>query len=83
MLGQIEGQRRRAQLRMRWLGSIIDSTHKNLSNLQETVKDRGAWGAAVCGDAKSRTQLNNKQTLYRSHCNSWISMKYKYVTMQP
>ena len=84
-LGKIEGKRRRAQQRMRRLESITDSTHKNLSKLQEIeiVKDRGAWYAAVCGDAKSWAGLNNKQMLYRGHRDSWISMKYKYVTMQP
>ena len=40
MLGKIEGMRRRGQQRMRWLDSITDS--KNLSKLQEIVKDREA-----------------------------------------
>ena len=44
---------------MRWLDSIIDSTDMNLSKLQEIVKDRGAWLAAVHGVTKSRTQLSN------------------------
>ena len=55
MLGKIEGTRRRRQLRMRWLGSIIDSTDRNLSKLWETVKDRGGWHAAVYVDAESQT----------------------------
>ena len=42
MLGKIEGKRRRAQQRMRWLDSITDSMDLNLSKLQEIVKDRGA-----------------------------------------
>ena len=54
MLGKTEGKRRRGQPRMRWL----DSTDMNLSKLQETVKDRGAWHAADHGVPKSRTQLN-------------------------
>ena len=44
---------------MRWLHSITDSTDKNLSKLWKTVKNREAWGAAVHGVAKIRTQLSN------------------------
>ena len=55
MLGKTEGKRRRGRQRMRWLDSIIDSVDMNVSKLQETVKDREAWRAAVRGVAKSRT----------------------------
>ena len=48
-LGKIEGRRRRRQQRMRWLESVTDSMDMSLSKLQETVKDRGAWHAAVHG----------------------------------
>ena len=47
MLGKIEGKRRRGRQNMRWLVNITDSMDMNLSKLQETVKDRGDWHAAV------------------------------------
>ena len=57
MLGKIEGRRRRGPQRVRWLDGIIDSMGMNLSKLQEMVKDRGAWCAAVHGVTKSQIQL--------------------------
>jgi len=59
MLGKIEGKRRREQQRMRWLDSITDLMDMSLNKLQEIVKERGAWHAAVSGGSKSRTQLSN------------------------
>ena len=48
MLGKIESRNRRGLQRMRLLGGITDSMDMSLSKIQEMVKNREAWRAAVC-----------------------------------
>ena len=59
MLRKIECGSRSAQQRMGWLGGITDSMDMSLSKLQEMVKDRDAWRAAVHEVTKSRTGLSD------------------------
>ena len=59
MLRKIEGRRRRGHQRMRWLNSLTDAINKKLGKLQQMVRDREAWRAAVHGVAKSWTRLSD------------------------
>ena len=49
---------------MRWLDGITDSTDMSLSKLQEMVKDREVWRAAVHGITKNQTQLSEQNKRY-------------------
>ena len=60
------GDRRRVWQRLRQLDDITDSIDMSLNKLQETVKDREAWGAAVHGVTKSWTRLSDWTTMINS-----------------
>ena len=74
MLGKMEGKKRRGWQRMRWLDSNINSIDMSWSKLQEIVKDREAWHAAVHDHKELDTtyQLNNNNI----YMYNWFILLY-------
>ena len=90
MLGKLEGRRRRGWQRVRWLDGIIDSMDMSLSKLQETVKIREAWRAAVHWVSKSQTGLSNwtittksnsGKTMRKLQCLLWPRLRSSTLSL--
>ena len=80
MLETFEGGRRRGKQRMRWLDDITDSVDMSFCKLQEMVKVRETWRAAVHGVTKSQTRLNNWTTIAWQMVTNAIEKKCRQDT---
>ena len=73
-LGKIEGKRRRECQRMRWLDNITDSMNMNLSELWETVEDRGVWLLQSAGLQRVGHDLTTEQPPPRLRKHAFIPL---------
>ena len=76
MLGKIEGGERKGWQRIRWFDGIIDLMDVSLSKLQEMMKDREAWRAAVHEVKKIRTRLSDWTEL------NWTEVASEFLTFR-
>ena len=67
---------------VKWLDSITNSSDMNLSQLQEVVKDREAWCAAVHKTAKSQTQLSDWIITTTNNIPRITSLKTKWAKFE-